>query len=231
MSKRFIDPKDKKTLEFRSVISEVRADPNGEDGAIIVGRPVVYNSRTDLGFFDEVIEPGALNRTDLNDVRLLINHDLSRVPLARSRRNNANSTMQLFPDDLGLDMRARLDIENNADARALYSAISRGDITGMSFMFSVGGDAWEDLDTEHPFRRITDIASIVEVSVVNFPAYSEAQVFARNSEALESARIALESARARRDAEPPEGGINSENPDTLALEKEKIKILGGKFNK
>jgi HK97 family phage prohead protease len=186
-------------LERRSYMCEVRAD--GEDEAreaTIIGRPIVFGSRTDLGYFDEIIEAGALNNTDLNDVRFLVNHDFSRIPLARSRRNNANSTMQLIPDEAGLMIKATIDKEANADARALDSAVRRGDISGMSFAFSVSGEAWDDLDTEHPTRRITEISSVVEVSAVTFPAYDATEIYARSAEALESAKAKLESERQRK---------------------------------
>ena len=126
-------------LERRSYSFEVRAE-QGESGDIITGRPIVYNSRTNLGFFDEVIEAGALDSADLTDVRFLVNHDVSKIPLARSRRNNGNSTMKLTPDASGLNIVVRLDTENNSEAKALYSAVQRGDITGMSFKFSVDSE-------------------------------------------------------------------------------------------
>ena len=198
-----------KVLEKRSFSFEVGT----EDGKTLIGRPIVYGSRTDLGWYDEIIEAGALDNADLKDVRFLVNHDLSRIPLARSRRNNANSTMQLSPNSEGMDIRVTLDVENNADARALYSAVERGDISGMSFMFSVGDDEWEDRDADHPTRHIRAISSVVEVSAVTFPAYEDTQIEARS--ALESARQAVETARAR-------------SVDTdLELLKEKTKILGG----
>lgn len=125
-----------KPLERRSYNFEIRAEET-ERGNIITGRPIVYNSRTDLGWYDEIIEPGALNNTDLTDVRFLVNHDTSKIPLARSRRNNGNSTMQLTVDNDGMTIRVILDTENNSEARALYSAVQRGDISGMSFMFNL----------------------------------------------------------------------------------------------
>lgn len=86
-------------FEQRSYSFEIRAEQNEDEIGIVTGRPIVYNSKTDLGYFDEVIERGALNGADLKDVRFLVNHDISKIPLARSRNNNANSTMQLMPDD------------------------------------------------------------------------------------------------------------------------------------
>lgn len=185
----------KSELENRSFTFEVRAEET-ESGHIITGRPIVYNSITDIGGFSEVIERGALDNADLTDVRFLTNHDLSKIPLARSRRNNGNSTMQLTVDYEGMAIRVDLDTENNAEASALYSAVQRGDITGMSFMFSVTDERWEDLDSEHPTRHILAIGTVIEVSAVTFPAYDSTSISARNREALENARAALENARA-----------------------------------
>ena len=206
---------DKKPLERREYTFEVRAEQDEEQGAIITGRPIVYNSRTDLGYFDEVIASGALDKTDLTDVRFLVNHDTSRIPLARSRRNNGNSTMLLTVDAEGMGIRVNLDTENNSEARALYSAVERGDISGMSFMFSVRDEAWENLDTDHPLRRITDIGTVVEVSAVTFPAYAATEIYARSNEALESALASLESARQQR--------AESVDTDKTQLELEKAK--------
>lgn len=206
-----------KSLEQRSYSFEVRAEET-EAGNIITGRPIVYNSRTDLGWFDEIIEPGALNNTDLTDVRFLVNHDTSKIPLARSRRNNGNSTMQLTTDNDGLGIRVTLDTENNSEARALYSAVQRGDISGMSFMFGIRDEEWENLDSDHPTRHIKDISTVVEVSAVTFPAYESTEINARSKEALENARSAMDTARQQRE----------QSVDTdLELLKEKTKILGG----
>lgn len=209
---------EKKPLEQRSYSFEVKAEEN-ERGHVITGRPIVYNSRTDLGYFDEIIESGALDQTDLTDVRFLVNHDTSKIPLARSRRNNGNSTMQLTVDTMGLGIRVDLDTENNAEARALYSAVQRGDISGMSFMFGIRGEEWDDLDSEHPTRRIKDISTVVEVSAVTFPAYESTEINARSKEALESARAAVDTAR-QQNADPVDTG-------ELDLLKAKTKILGG----
>ena len=209
----------KKKLESRSYMCEVRAESNEGEGSIITGRPIVYNSVTDLGFFDEIIERGALDNADLTDVRFLVNHDLSKIPLARSRRNNGNSTMQLIVDSEGMMIRVLLDTENNAEAKALYSAVSRGDISGMSFMFSVKDEEWDDLDTEYPTRRIKSIGTVVEVSAVTFPAYEATEIYARSKEALDNARSALESARQQK--------ANSVDTEAEIL-KLKIQILGGK---
>ena len=211
-----------KDLEKRYYSCEVRAE-SSEKGANITGRPIVYDSVTDLGYFDEVIERGALDSTDLKDVRFLVNHNTDMIPLARSRRNNGNSTMMLRVIPEGLEMMASVDVENNATARELISAIDRGDISGMSFMFSIDDEEWENLETEHPTRRIKKIGSVVEVSAVTFPAYEATSINARSKEALESARSAVETARQQR-AE----SVETEENYKLLLEKAKIQIIGGK---
>lgn len=209
----------RKELEQRSYNFEVRADMD-DGNAIITGRPIVYNQTIDLGWFDEVIESGALDAADLTDVRFLVNHDRSRIPLARSRRNNGNSTMKLSVDLQGMVLDwVKLDTENNSEARALYSAVQRGDITGMSFMFSIDDEEWDNLESDHPTRHIKKIGSVVEVSAVTFPAYDATEINARSKAALDNARSALDSARQQ----------NARSVDTdalsLELEKEKTKLL------
>lgn len=213
--------KEKKQLESRSYMCEVRAIENEMDRTgIIDGRPIVYDSITDLGYFDEVIDRGALDEADLTDVRFLVNHDISKIPLARSRRNNGSSTMQLLPDFEGMAIKAEVDTENNAEARALYSAVKRGDVSGMSFMFSIDEERWENLESDHPTRHILKIGSVVEVSAVTFPAYDATSINARSeSEALERARLAVETARQQtRSNEPEDSGSD------LELEKEKFRF-------
>ena len=184
--------------ELRAFNFEVRAEQDEEHGNILTGTPIVYGERTDLGWYDEIIDDGALSDTDLRDVRFLVNHNVDMIPLARSRNNNANSTMQMSIVPLrGMDIRVDLDTENNAEAKSLYSAVQRGDISGMSFMFAVDEDMWEDLESEHPTRHIRAIAKVFEVSAVTFPAYDATSIQARGlSDALDSAKESLESAKA-----------------------------------
>ena len=184
--------------EIRSFDFEVRAGVDENHGNVLTGRPIVFGQRTDLGWYDEIIEAEALADTDLRDVRFLVNHNTDMIPLARSRNNNENSTMQMSVGTEGMDIRVDLDVENNADAKSLYSAVSRGDISGMSFMFIVDKDSWDDVDSDHPTRRIRSIKSVMEVSAVTFPAYTQTSITARGlSDALDSARASLDSEKAR----------------------------------
>lgn len=183
--------------ETRVYSFEMRADRDENHGTFIEGRPIVFNADTDLGYYTERIASGALDNTDLKDVRFLVNHDTSMIPLARSRNNNEHSTMQMSVDEEGMQIRVDLDTERNATAKELYSAIDRGDVSGMSFMFTVDGDKWDDLDSDHPTRTITSIGKVFEVSAVTFPAYEQTSIEAKSrDEALESAKATLESEKA-----------------------------------
>lgn len=185
----------KGTKEYRSFgMPDLTVQPEGN---VLQGHAAVFDQTTDIGgMFNEIIDRGAFNQTDFTDVLMSINHDLDRIPLARSRNNNANSTLQLQVDNTGLAIRANLDVDNNQEAKALYSSIQRGDINGMSFIFYVRGENWEGLDTDVPTRHITDITRVIEVSAVSFPAYDQTNISARSSETLDSAKKTLDSAKA-----------------------------------
>lgn len=197
---------------FRDFKCEVRAKQDEEHGDHITGQPIVFNTFYDVGgIYRETIDQGALDETDLRDVRFLVNHDFSMIPLARSRNNNDNSTMKLEKTEEGLSIRADLDTENNATAKELYSAVSRGDISGMSFAFLVNGEEWEDLDSDYPTRHITGISSVFEVSAVTSPAYEATSIEARSdAEALESAKAKLESEK-QKEAEERQAQIDALN--------------------
>jgi HK97 family phage prohead protease len=188
------------TAEFRAAGSDAE-----NAGHIVEGIAAVCEQETRIadvfGEFIEVIRKGAFDETDFDDVRLLVNHDFSGIALARSRRNNKSdkpNTMQLWVDDNGdVNIKADLDTENNEQARALYSAIGRGDMDGMSFCFFVSEEnqRWSNRDGVK-VREILKVDKVIEVSAVNFPAYGGTNI---NSRSLDSDRRALENARAALD--------------------------------
>lgn len=167
--------KEIRTAEVRA--TEPTAD--GKETLIIVGTPIVFDTPTTIndlcGSYTEVIKRGALDGCDLTDSRLLVNHDMTRIPLARTPK-----TMQLSITGKGLEMRAEL--PDTEEARSVYTAVKREDLTGMSFAFSVpdGGDSF---DAKTNTRTITKISKVYEVSLVNFPAYPTASAEARSTRA------------------------------------------------
>lgn len=207
----------------RSFTAEVRAAGADDEqkGHIIEGIAAVYEQETRIadafGEFVEVIRKGAFDECDFSDVRLLVNHDFNGIALARSRRNNKSdkpNTMQLTVNDDGVNIKADLDTENNEQARALYSAISRGDMDGMSFCFYVeeDGQRWTK-ENGIERREILKVAKVIEVSAVNFPAYAGTNIDARS---LESDKRALESARRLLDSRANHKSINPKARAILA---------------
>jgi hypothetical protein len=205
--------------EFRAFeMAEFRAAEEDKK-PVIEGHAAVYNKKTNIGdWFYEIIERGAFDECDFDDVLFCINHETRKIPVARSRRNNKNSTMQLNTDNEGLFVKAYPDIENNTESKSLYFSIQRKDIDGMSFIFRVAEERWDDLDKPMPTRHIIKFKKVFEVSAVNMPAYRDTNISARDQQALESARMALENARSELE--------NSKNELEAMKLKTQIKLKG-----
>jgi len=165
-------------------IAEIRASQVNE-AMIIEGRAIVFDQATTIndpvGCYTEIIERGALDNADLSDVRLLFNHDLNRVPLARTPK-----TMTLKVDPVGMTIRATL--PNTESAREVYESVKRSDLSGMSFAFKVpeGGDHY---DPKTNTRTISKIEKVYECSIVQFPAYAQTSVEARSQMTDRSERL------------------------------------------
>lgn len=212
------------TAQFRAAGSDEQ-----NAGHIVEGLAAVYEQETVIrdffGEFVEVIRAGAFDDCDFDDVRLLVNHNFDGIALARSRRNNKSdkpNTMQLSVDENGINIKADLDTENNEQARALYSAISRGDMDGMSFCFYVTeeGQRWSTKDGKD-YREILKVSKVIEVSAVNFPAYGGTNI---DSRSLDSDKRALDNYRARLDNR---GNNNGELLAALKQRNENLFKFGG----
>lgn len=197
-------------LVRRSFPAEFRAD--AENG-VITGTPVVFGQPTDIGgWFEEVIEPGAITPDVLRDVAFFYNHDLRSKPLARTRTGK----LVLTVTDGGVDMEAHVNRERT-DVNDLYLAIQDGDIDGMSFMFRVSKETWEREDTDYPLRRIQEIGYVQEVSAVNYPAYTGTSISARADVPLDSDKEMVDTIRA--------AALDRAKKDQLALAKAKALAL------
>jgi HK97 family phage prohead protease len=146
-----------------TVRAELRATDDGPttlDGyASVTGSP--YTVRDWLGEYEETIERGAFKKTlaEKDDVRLLLNHD--GLPLART----SSRTMTLAEDDQGLHVLAELDRRSHL-TNDVAVAMERGDLTEMSFAFSVTRQEWNEDYTERWIREV----KLFDVSVVTYPA-------------------------------------------------------------
>ena len=152
---------------------EIRATEN----RTLEGLAVVFNQPAKIGAMTEVIHPDALRGVDLDGIVLITNHDGSGIPLARSPK-----TLALTVTDKGLEMRASL--PDTEQARAVYEAVKRGDLSQMSFAFDIGA---ADFDEQTQTRTITQISKVYEISIVNYAAYTQTHVEARKAQEEEKA--------------------------------------------
>ena len=151
-----------------------------ENNKVIEGYASVFNRKTDLGRFDEIIEAGAFTRAiqEGQDVRALIDHDSGRI-IGRTK----NGTLEMHEDTRGLFTRVTL--PDTQDARDLATLIGRGDLDAMSFGFTVKGDRWEKHEGRNT-RHISDV-DLYDISVVSYPAYEETSVALRSMNKAEQA--------------------------------------------
>ncbi len=136
------------------------------------GVAVVFNQPAQIGSLTEVITPEALRGIDLSDIVLITNHDSGQIPLARSPK-----TLTLEVTDKGLEMLAEL--PDTEAGRAVYEAVKRGDLSQMSFAFGIADSTFDEATQT---RTITAISKIYEISIVNFAAYKQTTVEARNAQ-------------------------------------------------
>lgn len=119
--------------------------------------------------FSERIARSALENVDLNDVTLLVNHDGTGIPLARSPK-----TLTLNITDSGLEMHAEL--PDTEQGRSVYEAVRHGDLSQMSFAFDIANQEWDENKRE---RTITEIGRVYEISIVNRATYPQTNIQAR----------------------------------------------------
>ena len=206
----------------RNYPAEFRAEG---DSGLIVGVPIVFDTPTDIGgWFEETIVKGAITEEVLrNDVGFYFNHDLNRMRIARSIIPiDKLGGMEFSVSDEKVIMRANAN-RKRTDANDLYLGIEDGTIDGMSFMFRVAEEYWEDANTDYPKRFITKIDPVVEVSAVNYPAYKSTSInVARGDLLTENDKAVIGQLRQRQQAE---ADTEAKAKRELELLKLKAKIL------
>lgn len=169
-----------KTIECRSI--QIRASNDGDENLHVEGYATVFGERTLLWDspysgtkYYEVIEPGAIDEnTDMGDVILRYNHSDAALILART----SNDTLRLNVDDKGIHVDA--DIAPTSNGKDIYQLIKRGDLSKMSFAFTVDQQSFdEDNVAKEETRHIKHIDYIMDVSPVDFPAYDGTSISAR----------------------------------------------------
>lgn len=175
-----------KEIRISSLKAETRGTENeNSDNLILCGCPIVFDTPTTIndgmgGNYTEIIKSGALDDADLSDIRLIYNHDLNKIPLARTPK-----TMSLNVDTVGLTFEAVL--PNTEEARAVHIAVQRGDLSGASFAFTIpdGGDVFDPTTNT---RTILKIKKVYEFSICPFPAYPQTSLEARSVQAVANER-------------------------------------------
>jgi uncharacterized protein len=157
-------------------VAELRVERRADGKPVIVGYTAVFNTWSeDLGGFIERVIPGAFARTlrEGADVRALVNHDPSLI-LGR----NKAGTLRLREDAKGL--RHEIDLPGSSLAGHYAEAVERGDISGMSFRFYVGKEAW-NFSADPVQRDLIDV-DIDDVSLATYPAYTDTSAAVRSLE-------------------------------------------------
>lgn len=170
---------------------ELRADAG--EGVKVAGYAAVFDEWADIGgWFQERIAPGAFDGRLEDDVQLLVNH--RDLPLART----TSGTLKLTVDARGLYMETTLD-PADPDAARIIPKLQRGDLSKMSFAFTVGKEEWDETG-DVPKRTITQLGRLIDVAVVSDPAYAGTEVGLRSLEAHRAAQAdeISQPARARR---------------------------------
>jgi HK97 family phage prohead protease len=169
--------------------AEIRAVTTDDGSLKIAGYAAKFGVEADGLNFREMIAPGAFKRSlqSRDATYLLVNHDTNGIPLASTE----SGTMRLSEDNIGLRMEADLD-PTNPKAQELYSALRRGDITEMSFSFTVDTSGET---RENGLRTLIDVNRLFEVSPVTWGAYSVTEIGTRSAEDVD-ADLALRTRKA-----------------------------------
>lgn len=143
-----------------------------EKPPVLSGYTAVFNSWTDIGgLFRERIAPGAFEGAiGGEDTAALFNHDPSQM-LGRLRAG----TLRVKEDERGLHYEVDLDMESQI-GRQVARWVSRGELTGNSFAFTIGEQEWDEDDDGNLYRTITKVDRLYDVGPVTFPAYPQAKI-------------------------------------------------------
>lgn len=162
-------------IERRMLPVEIRVERRDGEPPKIIGHAAVFNQLSeDLGGFREQIAPGAfVEAIGKDDVRALWNHNPDHV-LGR----NMAKTLLLSEDSRGLAI--EIVPPDTQMARDLMISMERGDVSQMSFGFSVrpNGQNWGKDEEGRVVRTLTNVR-LYDVSPVTFPAYPQTDVAVR----------------------------------------------------
>lgn len=202
---------------------EIRSD-EGSQTSTLRGYALRFGSTYDMGWFTEEVSSTALQNANLQDVRVLLNHDPNNI-LGRTSANTA----RVGVDNVG--MWYEVDLPDSPNGQNARVAVQRGDITQSSWGFTLRrddtgrrtGDKWEMRDgKEH--RILTDVDVVFDASPVVFPANPDTTIAKRSrdmafevieKEEIREAETVVETAETIEETK-----TNTFNPELLAMELE-----------
>lgn len=182
--------------EIRNVTSPLALTRGGDDSEsrMVEGYAILFGVHSDGLYFDEVIESGALDGViERSDVMAVLNHNVARGVLARSRKGEGS--LELIVDEKGLLY--RFEAPKTALGDELLENLRRGEVCESSFCFSVKRDTWLYNEGERSHRTIHEIDELFDVSPVYNAAYSATSVYTRG---LDEAKSKAEEERSKKEA-------------------------------
>lgn len=188
--------KKKRTIAIVSGL-RIREATDGAESRTIEGYALKFGVRSRLlcdwwNNYYEVLEPGCVTREmlDKQDIKLTMFHDRQLV-LARS--NKGNGTLSYEVDKVGVKFWAEM--PHTVDGDKALELVSRGDIAGCSFIYSIDeGDSenavsYERLDEKGDdgedilLRHVKRIDNVYDFTITTDPAYEQTDVSKREVEA------------------------------------------------
>lgn len=190
----------KQNIEIRKIgtvraASETRSIVDGEEMPDSFGGiAAVVNTVTDMGWYEEIIMPGAFDDAIADpelDCRCLFNHEEELI-LGRTK----SKTCEVFVNPQGaLEYKYSADYKNPLHVQVGRS-IMRGDISQSSFAFTIAEYSWAKSEKygDGYLRKIIKIGKLYDVSPVTYPAYEETSSEARKSDLMQERSAFIEPA-------------------------------------
>lgn len=194
---------------------KIREAPEGQESRTIEGYALKFGVRSQMlcDWYDnyyEVLEPGCLTRETLDkqDIKLTMFHNRE---LILGRSNMGQGTLNYDVDSVGVKFWA--DMPGTEDGDKALELVSRGDISGCSFIYSTDeGDSenavsyekiTDDNGEDVLLRHVKRIDSVYDFTITTDPAYEQTNVSRRE---VEEAGVKFDDAK---------------NKDVILKEKEK----------
>lgn len=190
------------------------------DSMTIRGHASTFDDIYNLGAFDERIAPGAFDGVMEDDVRALVNHDMNRL-IGRTK----SGTLRLSIDERGL----MTEIDLPESAVEVRESIKRGDLSQMSFGFTVEQDEWTKRsdDGDRELRTITRIGKLYDVGPCTLPANPNTDVALRSRDhaaALDESATITGDGTGTALPEIKDGEVVTEEDEGLSLDKARMDL-------